>query len=122
MKKWKIFGKPAYYSTLDDWSKYFDSVLVASITLNTSPTKVTSEQPLGFLCVDNFGGGFNRREAGKFLSLFAFHYYVIFDIMGRIDPHKLAVESSRRSSVTSLSTRPVAKRDRFPNTTVERRL
>lgn len=76
--------------------KYFDSVICVPITLCNNTTIINKDSVIAFLCVDNFGGGFDK-SCIYILFSFAHCLYVVLDLMGRIDPFSSLSHTGARS-------------------------
>ena len=75
-----------YENANHDWQKYYRATIVMPLTDKKSSARITATSVIGFLCVDNICGRFNRRYAKAVLSVFVI---VITDMMiklGEIQP------------------------------------
>ena len=60
-----------------DWPKYYDATLVIPFP----PSRGTQDSDTrGFLCIDNFNGGFDPQVGNSILALFATFYYHILEM------------------------------------------
>lgn len=60
-----------------DWPKYYDATLVIPFP----PSRGTQDSDTrGFLCIDNFNGGFDPQVGSSILALFATFYYHILEM------------------------------------------
>lgn len=63
-----------YKRVYDDWHKHYTAVLVAPIAESQD---ITFETTIGFLCVDNHGGGFDKPFCAPVISILATDLYQI---------------------------------------------
>jgi hypothetical protein len=77
-----IRGK--YKNANSDWWKFYNATIVVPITDKTHAGAVTTDNVLGFVCVDNKGGGFDGGACVNILSGFARVYYGAFSLANRV--------------------------------------
>lgn len=73
-----------YKNINQDWEKYYNACAVVPIRIRSSPSDEPGDQAkhLGFLCVDNFKGGFETRETKDFLSGFG---DILYNLLEKYD-------------------------------------
>lgn len=72
----KLAGKGLYTNKNPEWGKSYNATAIVPITLRRAAVRVDPSTVIGFLCVDNFGGGFDRKACVDLLAMFARHYYI----------------------------------------------
>lgn len=82
----KIFSLVGLYNNKNsNWKRQYSATLVVPITDRSNPETFTPENVWGFLCVDNFGGGFDSGPAAYLLSSFARISYNLFTEIGAFE-------------------------------------
>jgi hypothetical protein len=67
-----------YLNSNPHWRRHYSATVVIPILVSGHASDVNAESILGFVCIDNKGGGFRRRSARASLSLFV---VLIRDVM-----------------------------------------
>jgi hypothetical protein len=57
------------------WDGYYTATIVIPVTLNRNPTEINKDSVIGFVCVDNRCGRFNKRMSRSILLLFVVMLY-----------------------------------------------
>ncbi len=71
-----VFKK--YKNSNPDWKALYTACMVVPITGKTHGAQINHESVLGFLCVDNLGGGFDKKVGLQLLYSFARMYEFVF--------------------------------------------
>jgi len=73
-----------YESSRDSWPEFYNATAVCAIK---NPTKDGSNEIIGFLCVDNFSGGFEREVSCETLKMASTSLYYVFSNLSAIQKH-----------------------------------
>lgn len=72
----RLARRQRYTNKNPDWRTSYNATVIVPITLRKAAASVDPSTVIGFLCVDNFGGGFDRKACVDILAMFARHYYI----------------------------------------------
>jgi hypothetical protein len=72
----RLARKTRYTNKNPHWHQSYDATAIVPITLSQAAERVDPSTVIAFLCVDNFGGRFDRKACVDLLATFARLYYV----------------------------------------------
>ena len=81
---WSLRVLQRYCNNHKYWWKLYNATLVVPITDRKTSENINGDTIRGFLCVDNRGGGFDRRSCCNMMSIFSRLNFTIFDLLARL--------------------------------------
>lgn len=78
-----------YINKNPNWNKCYNACIVVPIRILNSNASVPEYRIIGFLCVDNLRGGFDRQICLNILASFGDLYYNLFEAFGTLEEPKL---------------------------------